>query len=258
MKQAFSILILLSILSPLALRAQVGSPRTDLSVGFSGGYVMNKVSFNPTIKQAMKPGMTVGFTARYICERYFGMICGFQTELNYVQAGWKEDITTSSDTYQRTVHYLQVPLFAHLGFGRERKGVKGFLVAGPQLGFCIGESESRGGEWSEETLSQRLNGVTAQYDLPVEKKFEYGIGGGLGLEVNIKGGHHLLMEGRYFYALSDMFGNTKKDPFGRSANGTITAKVSYLFDVVKTPNFVEKKRKKKDKEKKNRFIEVCD
>ena len=68
----------------------------------------------------------------------------------------------------------------------------------------------------------------------VEKKFEYGITGGLGMDISTKKGHHFIVEGRYFYGLSDMFGNSKKDPFARSANGTITAKVSYLFDIKKT------------------------
>lgn len=223
-----------SLLTFLALQAQVGKPRTDLAVGVSGGFVMNRMSFNPSIKQSFKNGMTMGFTARYTCEKYFNMICAFQGELNYSQAGWKEKITTSSDTYQRTIHYVHMPLLANLGFGRERGGVKGFLVIGPHLGFCIGECEKRGGEWSEKTLLLRPNGVTQQYDLKVQRKFEYGITGGLGIDVSTKKGHHFLVEGRYFYGLSDIFSNSKKDPFGRSANGTIIVKASYLFDIIKT------------------------
>ena len=216
------------------LSAQVGEPRTDLAVGMNGGFVMNRMTFDPTIRQKSKNGMTIGFTARYTCEKYFNMICAVQGEINYSQAGWKEDITTSEDTYQRTTHYVHVPLLANLGYGRERGGVKGFLVVGPQLGFCIGESEKRGGEWSAYTLARRINGVNQQYDLKVQRKFEYGITGGLGIDVSTKKGHHFIVEGRYFYALSDIFANSKKDPFGRSANSTIFAKVSYLFDIKKT------------------------
>ena len=228
-------LFLLAVVSlHVALFAQVGKPRTDLAIGGSAGMVLNRVSFNPSIKQSMKPGMTLGFTARYTCEKYFSMICAFQGEINYTQSGWKENISTSSDTYQRTLHYVQVPLFAHLGFGRERGGVKGFLVIGPQLGFCVGETEKRGGEWSAATLAQRTNGITEQYDLEVQRKFEYGIAGGLGMDVSTRSGHHFIVEGRYFYGLSDIFSNSKKDPFGRSSNGGIFVKVSYLFDIIKT------------------------
>ena len=44
---------------------------------------------------------------------------------------------------------------------------------------------------------------------------------------------NFIIEGRYFFGLSDMFGNSKADPFGRSANTTITGKISYLIDITK-------------------------
>ena len=50
------------------------------------------------------------------------------------------------------------------------------------------------------------------------------------MELNTKLGHFLL-EGRYYYGLSDVFGNAKKDVFSRSNHGAIVAKLSYLFDV---------------------------
>lgn len=234
LKRTLLLFLLMLCLPYAVLLAQVGLPRTDLAVGVNGGFVMNRVSFKPSIDQAFKNGMTLGLTARYTCEKYFGLICAFQGELNYSQAGWQENITSSEDTYSRTIHYVQMPLLANLGFGRERGGVKGFLVVGPQLGYCIGEKEKRGGEWSAHTLSLRPAGVTQQYDLKVERKFEYGITGGLGMDVSTKSGHHFIVEGRYFYGLSDIFSNSKKDPFGRSANGTIYVKVSYLFDILRT------------------------
>lgn len=229
------LLITLSLTAAcLTAQAQVGESRNDLAVGVSGGYVLNKVSFNPTIKQDFHPGTTFGVTLRYTCEKYFAALCALQAEVNYTGMGWKEKIETSDDTYERQVNYVQVPLLANLGFGRERGGVKGFIVLGPQIGFCLGEKEKRGGEWSEETLNKRPNQVTQQYDLKVQRKFEYGLTGGAGLDVSTRSGHHFLLEGRYYYALSDIFKNSKKDPFGRSANGAIIAKVSYLFDIIKT------------------------
>ena len=54
----------------------------------------------------------------------------------------------------------------------------------------------------------------------------------MGTELNTKLGH-FLVEGRYYYGLSDLFGNSKKDVFGRSNNNTIYVKFSYLFDVRK-------------------------
>lgn len=233
MKRTLFILALLTSFC-VSLLAQVGHPRRDLAVGISGGYVMNKMDFSPSIKQGMHGGLTFGGTVRYTCEKYFSLICAIQAEANYSQMGWKEIIETSSDTYERTMNYVQVPVLGYMGIGRERGGLRGYLVLGPQFGFCLSESEKMGGEWSEETLALRPNRVTAQYGKSVENRFEYGLTGGLGMEVSTRNGLHFLIEGRYFFALSDIFANSKKDPFGRSANGGIYVKASVLFDVLKT------------------------
>lgn len=228
----FLFLLLSAVCCQLSV-AQVGEPRTDLAVGMSGGVALNQVSFKPSIRQTMKPGATLGFTARYTCEKYFSLLCAFQGELNYTQAGWKEKTETGDNNYQRMVHYVQMPLLANLGYGRERGGVKGFLVVGPQLSFCIGETVKTTGTGAG-YVPYQLDGLQNQHELKVQKKFEYGITGGLGIDVSTKKGHHFILEGRYFYGLSDMFKNSKKDPFARSANSTIIAKVSYLFDIKRT------------------------
>lgn len=253
MKRHTLLIITLLLFSAPNVWSQVGKPRTDLSVGGSAGILMNSVSFTPSVKQSLKMGMTGGVTARYICERYFNMICGFQAELNYAQAGWKENIdpTLQTYTYQRTAHYLQVPLMAHLGFGRERGGAKGFLNIGPQLGYCIGETEKRGGDWTYHNQLMAYNQAIDQHDIKIQQKFEYGIVGGLGFEFSTKKGHRFLLEGRYFFGLNSIFNDSKKDVFSRSANSNLSAKVSYLFDVIKTPNFEEPKRKKKKSKSEN-------
>lgn len=214
-----------------AVKAQVGESRNDLAWGFNGGYLLNQVSFNPTIKQSFKGGETFGLTLRYTCEKYFTAICAVQAELNYANLGWKENIEDSEDTYSRDVRYIQLPLLTRMGWGRERRGGQFFLVLGPQLGYMISETEHRSTPW---VGYPRPNNVTAQYDLKVQHKFEYGITAGLGVEVSTRIGHFLL-EGRYYYGLSDMYDNGKKDPFGRSANGAIVAKASWLFDLIRTP-----------------------
>ncbi len=221
------------LLTCSAVHAQVGEYRSDLAIGINGGMTINKVSFNPTIKQKWKQGTTFGVTIRYTCEKYFGMLCAVQAEVNYTQLGWKENIETSTDTYERTVNYVTVPLLAHLAMGKEQHGVMGYLVLGPQLDFYLSDKDKRGGEWSDETLGLRPNGVTEQYSLPIQNTFGYGLTGGLGMEINTGIGH-FMVEGRYYYALSDMFDNGKADYFSRSSNGTIIAKISYLFDVIKT------------------------
>lgn len=224
-------LVALASLWQTNVSAQVGEARNDFAVGVSGGVTLNKISFSPTIKQSWKQGLTMGLTARYTCERYYGVICALQAEVNYAQLGWKELIENSTDTYERTVDYVQVPLMARLGFGREVRGFNGYLILGPQLGFYLSD-KAKQNEWASDTPS-RPNGVNYQYKLDIENKFDYGITAGVGGEISTAIGHFAL-EGRYYFALSNMFKDGKQYPFGRSANGAIVAKVSYLFDLIKT------------------------
>lgn len=221
------------------VKAQVGEYRSDLVIGFNAGVALNTISFDPSIKQKMHVGPNAGLTIRYTCEKYFKTYCALQVELNYAQLGWKEEIFNSKneplpDTYVRHQHYVQLPLLAHLAWGREKQGFMGYLVAGPQVGFCVGEASERSDIWTvgADGLPDRPNNMSAQYDMPIENKFDYGITAGIGVELSTRAGH-ILLEGRYYYALSDIYGNSKKDVFGRSAHGTLMAKVSYLFGVGK-------------------------
>ena len=219
-----------AILHATTIHAQVGQPRNDLAVGVSGGYLINRVSFTPTIKQQWKGGETFGLTIRYTCEKYFSSICAIQAEVNYTNLGWRELIENSEDTYSRDMRYVQVPIFARLGWGRERRGAQFFFQAGPQISYFLSETEHFSDPW---VGYPRPNNVTKQYGMALQNKFEYGLAGGIGLEISTSVGHFLL-DARYYYGLSDIYHNGKKDPFGRSANGAISLKLSYLFDLIRT------------------------
>lgn len=232
------ILFIIAVASAVDLKAQVSEQRHDFSVGVNAGYILNKVSFTPKINQKYYTAPTFGVTMRYTSERYYGMICAFQAELNYAGSGWKEDIYSSAneplpDKYSRQLQYFQLPIMANLGFGHIDRGFKGYLIAGPQIGYLVADKEKYSEEWTTNLSGKpdRMNNVTAQYGLAVENKFEYGITAGLGCELSTRAGRFLI-EGRYYMALSNLFGNSKSDPFPRSNNGTIVAKVTYLLDVL--------------------------
>ena len=72
--------------------------------------------------------------------------------------------------------------------------------------------------------------------MAVEKKFDYGIAGGIGLEFSNRKLGHFMIEGRYYYGLGNIYGNSKSDYFGRSNFGQIVIKATYLFDLVRTKN----------------------
>ena len=249
-KRAFLLFYLFAFL-PFSALAQVGEYRNDLAVGVSGGVVMSNVSFVPEVPQKMLMGRTAGVTLRYTCEKYFKSICSIVAEFNYVQSGWKENILNADDQpvyysddtdktnplrYERRVNYLQIPLMARMGWGRERKGLQAFIQLGPQIGVLLNESTSTNIEAGRHTMSIRSSSVVAQDTMAVEHRFDYGIAGGAGVEFSVPRVGHFIVEGRYYYGLGNLFGNTKRDYFARSNFGQIVIKATYLFDLVKTKN----------------------
>ena len=250
------ILVLLFAVVCTTASAQIGSYRNDLAVGFNGGYNLNSIMFVPSVQQSMLGGMTIGFTARYVCEKYFNTICAVQLELNYSQLGWKEKIqdingvqcvlnkTNEDAAYTRNIDYIQMPLLAHLGWGREERGMKFFLNMGPQFGYLLGEKtktnfiikyneESELPTYSDVTPS-RVSNEVAQDTMAVQNKFDYGITAGLGLELSLKRIGHIMVEGRYYYGLGCIFKDSKSDYFARSNHSSIIIKATYLFDIVRT------------------------
>ena len=234
----FSLLVL-SVLLAGHVCAQIGEPRTQIAVGINGGVALNSISFEPNINQSQHVAPTVGLTFRVMSEKYFSALCALQIELNYTRLGWKENVIDAEsnplpDTYRRDMDYVQLPFLARLGWGREARGFQFFFLLGPQVGFLLGEKTSRSASWTlnAEGEPARPGGVFQQYDMPATRKFEYGITGGGGVELSTRLGH-FLVEGRYYYGLSDIYGNAKADVFSRSNHGTIFAKVSYLFNLRK-------------------------
>ena len=237
LRAAACVLALSALLAPRAA-AQVGESRRTISIGAGAGVAMNSVGFDPTVKQGLHIGPTFGIAARFTSEKYFSTYCALQLEVNLSQLGWRENVLNSQseplpDTYRRDIYYMQLPMLARLGWGRERKGLMGYFLAGPQIGWCVGEKTRQSAfTLNADGTPDRPSGTCEQYDLSVQRKFDYGITAGLGAELSTAAGHFLL-EGRYYYGLSDIFDNAKKDPFGRSNNGTIVVKVTYLFDIRK-------------------------
>ncbi len=231
--------------------AQVGEYRNDLAVGVSGGYMMSSVGFVPEVPQNQLGGMIGGLTVRYTCERYFKSICAIVAEVNLAQTGWKENImdidnqpvyyvddTQKADplAYERHMTYVQIPLMARLGWGRERRGLQGFIQLGPQIGFCLSESTKTNIVAGRATQTVRSSKVVAQDSMSVQRKFDYGIALGGGIEFSHPKVGHFIVEGRYYYGLGDIFRNSKSDFFGRSNFGQIVVKATYLFDIIRTKN----------------------
>ncbi|MGI6242534.1 MAG: porin family protein [Prevotella sp.] len=233
----------LLLLMPLCVSAQIGEHRSTFSVGVNGGYNLSTIRFTPKVVQKMKGGITGGLSMRYTVEKYFSTIASVAAEVNYGQMGWSEDIrdvndqpvinsvTGLAEEYSRTINYIQIPLMAHLAWGREDKGVNFFVNAGPQFGYYLSESTKMNFDWDSKNMADRANTIVAQDTMAVENKFDYGITAGLGIEYCHPKVGRFLLEGRYYYGLGNIYGDSKRDYFGSSNFGTITVKLSYLFDI---------------------------
>lgn len=247
MRRSLLFLLLVALCS-VPSQAQIGEYRSEFAIGAGGGYVLNQVGFLPEVPQSMHKGMLAGLAFRYTCEKYFSSICALAGEVNIAQMGWKEKIQTVNnepvvnkltglpEEYERNITYLQIPVFARLGWGRERKGFQFFFQAGPQIGLMLGERTTTNFELNHRNALQRVSQIVAQDTMAVERGFDYGIAAGLGLEFSHPSVGHFLLEGRYYYGLGDIYRNSKRDYFARSNFSTIYVKLTYLFDIVKTNN----------------------
>lgn len=224
--------------------AQIGDYRNDFAIGASAGYMMTSVGFSPKVTQKMKSGLTGGLAFRYTSEKYFKTICSVYAELNYAQMGWSEDIVTmnsepvmgasgEAEKYDRRINYIQMPIMAQLAWGGERKGFGFFFQAGPQFGYMLSESTTTNFTLDNANTADRANSTVQQYSMPVEKKLDYGICAGLGLQYSHPNVGHFLLEARYYYGLGNLYGSTKRDYFGKSNHSAIEIKLAYMVDLKK-------------------------
>jgi hypothetical protein len=241
-------ILLLAILAVSPVYAQVGEYRNDFAIGGGAGVTLTSVNFQPKVPQDQLQGRMAGITLRYTGEKYFSSICSVVAEANFAQMGWKESILDKEDQpvmrldadepeqYERQLTYFQVPVFARLGWGRERRGFQFFFQVGPQIGFLQSEKTKKNFEIAYRNVEQRTSQVIAQDTMAVEHSFDYGIAGGVGLEFSHPKVGHFLLEGRYYYGLGNLYGNSKRDYFAISNMQSIIIKLSYLFDITRVKN----------------------
>lgn len=212
------ILTYLLLLFAVFSYAQIGELRNNLSIGANGGALYNKVDYTPRVGQDGYYSYQFGGTIRYISEKYMGLLCGVQIEANFVDKGWREE--KDKGGFRRSMSYVEIPFFANIAYGNDR--VRGVLNLGPQFSFLL----------SERDFNKPASSDAYNHNHYADKKFDYGITGGLGVELRSLIGNFIL-EGRYYFGLSDIYNNGKTDYYARSAHNTISLKLTYLFDLIK-------------------------
>lgn len=219
------IAFLLTALTALLATAQTHYEGT-IALGGKAGASFSRVNFNPTVQQVMLPGMTAGVMFRYIEEKNFGLVA----ELNMTQRGWKEAFEESDYSYNHRFTYLELPIMTHIFFGNQR--IKGFFNLGPEINVMLGDGIKSNFSYPDAaSLDYFINDTRhiEQMTMKVNNKFDYGICGGAGMEININPKHSLLLEGRFYYGLTDVFPNHKTDIFSSSNSMTVTVTLGYFY-----------------------------
>jgi hypothetical protein len=68
-----------------------------------------------------------------------------------------------------------------------------------------------------------------QMTMKVKNKLDYGICGGAGMELKLNPKHSVLLEGRFYYGLTDVFPNHKTDIFSSSNSMTVMVTLGYFY-----------------------------
>ena len=220
-----SIIICLSILAFPIMAQRYYSP--DVSIGGKGGMTMSRTSFVPSISQGWVMGALAGVTFRYMEEKNFGLI----VELNMEQRGWKEKFEELPFSYERTLTYLQLPLMTHIYFGSKK--FHGFFNIGPEIGIMIGDSYKANFDIkdTENIADFPQNRNVEQYTLPINSRFDYGISAGLGGELFLKKRNSIVLEGRFYYGLGNIFSAHKGDTFAASNGMSIMISLGYMYRI---------------------------
>lgn len=230
MKHLYLILFL-SIVSISNLFAQKEVFNNELYIGAGAGAYASRVDFVPGIPQNLKFDYHAGVSAKYITQKHLGLI----VEANYSRRGWVEEFDDGSDfSYSRTLNYLEIPFMTHAYFGNKTRFI---INVGPQLSFLINDKQEMSIALAQDLEDRRVPDPEApigvQYS-PIEdlKKIDYGIVGGLGIELNTGIGA-FDVEGRYYFGLGDVFESrrSRNAYFGRSAHRIIEAKLTYYLQI---------------------------
>lgn len=203
----------------------------NFSIGAKGGVTLSRMSFSPEVHQKFTQGLTMGVACRYTEEKIFGLI----GEINITQRGWAENFAKDEAPefeYTRTLTYVSIPVLTHIYFGSQK--FRGFINLGPEVSFMIGNSIDANFDYNNyKNIPNFPQGyrTNEQLSMAIDRKFDYGIAGGAGIELLIKRKHSIMLEGRYYFGLGNIFKDSKRDFFAASRNNSIEITLKYMIRV---------------------------
>ncbi|MDE7334734.1 MAG: PorT family protein [Muribaculaceae bacterium] len=200
----------------------------DLAIGVRAGATMSNMAWQPSVRQSMTPGCMAGLTIRYTEEKYFGLVA----DLVLTQRGWAEKFEDNPEfSYRRQFTYVQLPVMTHIYFGSQK--FRGFVNLGPSVGFMIDDRITSNFNYrnTAEVANFPSGRRTAQLDMAVYRKVDYGITAGAGVEFRARRKHSFMVEARFYYGIGNVFSSKRGDTFGASRTMSLEASAAYLFRV---------------------------
>ncbi len=217
----------------LALTALAASAQhfysPDLAIGVRAGATMSNMAWQPSVRQSMTPGFIGGLTIRYTEEKYFGLVA----DLVVTQRGWAEKFEDNPEfSYRRQFTYVQLPVMTHIYFGSQK--FRGFVNLGPSVGFMIDDRITSNFDYRNvaQVANFPKDRRTAQLDMAVYRKVDYGITAGAGMEFRARRKHSFMLEARFYYGIGNVFSSKRGDTFGASRTMSIEATAAYMFRVL--------------------------
>lgn len=207
------------LLAAMHTAAQPRLEQPEMFVGAYGGVTASTVFFSPRVGGMsdllqVPIGPNAGAVFRYGAHK----VCAVQVEIGYAQRGWREYSKTDEYDYRRTLHYIQVPLLAHIHFGGEH--AQGFVNIGPQIAYCLASQESG----TKQTAS------TYQYRT-IDHPFDWGAAGGLGFYGMHRKAGVFQLEVRVHYSFNSLYNNSRAEHFASSNALTASLNFAYLWQI---------------------------
>ncbi len=184
------------------------------SFGIKQGINYSTVNFSPGIDQGLTLGYTGGLAFKYQSEKNWAI----QLELNYIQKGWKENLDTISNSYNRKLNYIELPLITHIVLGKRQ--LKYYINLGTSFAYFLSEQENV-------TVNNEMY-RREYYEKEIENYFDYSVLGEFGVVYNTGIGEFQIGI-RYQLTLTDLFKTTSTTIFDNSQNQLWNLSLTYFF-----------------------------
>ncbi|MGZ5220569.1 MAG: porin family protein [Chitinophagaceae bacterium] len=160
----------------------------------------------------------IGLTAGLVVDIPFTENFSFQPALNYVQKGYKVEISDENYKDKLTLHYVEIPL--NILFKPQMQKVRFFVGAGPSIALALSGKEKEEDNGSTNTYKYKFGNNPDEHDM---KRLDFGANFITGIET--KSG--FLVAVNYNLGLSNVAPGDSDD--GTIKNRYFGFKVGYLF-----------------------------